>query len=159
MSQHEAAVNAPRVRTARLEDAAALAGLARELGYDVDAGDAAARLSRLTASPQDAVLVAEVGGGRIAGFLHVRESGGLLAAPKAELAALVVAETARGRGFGGILLGAAETWAEARGLAAMRVRSNVVRDAAHRFYRARGYGEVKRSCVFEKRLASGPGAA
>ncbi len=72
--------------------------------------------------------------------------------PFAELAGLVVADSARGIGIGAALLAAAEAWARAAGFALMRVRSNVVRERAHRFYEREGYCRVKAQAVFHKSI-------
>jgi hypothetical protein len=50
------------------------------------------------------------------------------------------------------LLAAAEAWAREQGFASMRVRSNVLRERAHRFYLREGYLEKKRQAVFLKRF-------
>ena len=50
------------------------------------------------------------------------------------------------------LLAAAEAWAREHGFASMRVRSNILRERAHRFYLREGYIEKKRQAVFLKRF-------
>jgi GNAT superfamily N-acetyltransferase len=45
---------------------------------------------------------------------------------------------------------AAETWAAKRGAKRLRVRSNVMRERAHRFYERLGYTITKRQAVFDK---------
>jgi len=63
-----------------------------------------------------------------------------------------VLDAARSLGVGARLLAAAEAWSRDAGFARMRVRSNVVRERAHRFYVREGYVERKRQVVFEKDL-------
>ena len=46
----------------------------------------------------------------------------------------------------------AETWAAAQGYGLMRVRSNVKRNRARRFYERAGFTVTKRQRNFEKRL-------
>jgi len=48
---------------------------------------------------------------------------------------------------------AAEDWARGQGLRAVRLRSNVIREKAHIFYRSIGYQQVKAQYTFEKELA------
>jgi GNAT superfamily N-acetyltransferase len=60
----------------------------------------------------------------------------------------------RGGGIGGKLLETAEQWASAHGLAAVRVRSNIVRANAHLFYERRGYEVEKTSYTFIKHLTT-----
>ena len=69
-----------------------------------------------------------------------------------QLAALVVGEAAQGSGAGAVLLAAVEAWTRAQGFSIVRVRSNVLRGRAHRFYLREGYIEKKRQAVFLKRL-------
>lgn len=83
-----------------------------------------------------------------------RDEPSLISDPsRAELVGLVVDEGFRSGGVGAKLVAAAEAWAKGQKLATMRLRCNVVREAAHRFYERRGYAHVKTSKVFDKRLA------
>jgi GNAT superfamily N-acetyltransferase len=51
-----------------------------------------------------------------------------------------------------MLLAAVEAWARERDFSSVRVRSNVLRERAQRFYQRKGYIEKKRQAVFLKRL-------
>jgi GNAT superfamily N-acetyltransferase len=144
------------IRTAEPGDAAALARLSGELGYTVEVATAAERLAGLARLAGHAVLVAEAAGGEVVGWVHVFAARRLESPAFAELGGLVVAEELRGRGVGWALVAAAEAWAGERGLAELRVRSNVVRDDAHRFYRRLGFAESKRQAVFRKPLRRPP---
>jgi GNAT superfamily N-acetyltransferase len=141
----------PTLRDAVPADASALADLAGQLGYPVAAEEIVARLAALAAGGAGAVLVACVGP-RVVAWINVAETRTLEYGAFAEVLGLVVDAPARGAGAGAALLAAAERWARARGLREMRVRSNVVRDRAHAFYRREGYAEVKRQVLFRKRL-------
>ncbi|MEK6399106.1 MAG: GNAT family N-acetyltransferase, partial [Terriglobus sp.] len=68
------------------------------------------------------------------------------------LGGLVVDESQRGLGIGRLLCQAVEKWAASLGIALVRVRSQIKREDAHRFYLRDGYDHVKTSAVFEKRL-------
>ena len=72
-----------------------------------------------------------------------------------EISALVVDEERRNRGIGGRILAEAQAWAESRGARLLRVRSNVVRQGAHRFYEAQGFARTKESYTFEKPVGRG----
>lgn len=98
------------------------------------------------------MLVAVDAQGMPSGFAHVEPRRLLIAEPFAELAALVISEKVRGQRVGSVLLAAAEAWAREQGFASMRVRSNVLRERAHRFYLREGYAEKKRQAVFLKRF-------
>ncbi len=135
------------VRTARPEDAAAIARLATELGYPSAPEQAAERLARLANAGGACVLLAECDG-TAAGWLHVAEIHTLESEPYAEIVGLVVDANRRGSGVGAALVRAAMAWAAERALAEMRVRSNLVRERAHRFYERQGFRVLKSQRVF-----------
>jgi GNAT superfamily N-acetyltransferase len=154
-------VSAPlRVRPARADDLPALAMLVDALGDPSAQEDLARRIAALDASEHHALLVADEGGPAL-GLAHVILRRSLLVEPYAELAALVVAPGARGKGVGARLVRAAEAWAASQGLAALRLRTRLEREDAHRFYRAQGFALAKTQLVFALDLAgrSGSGSA
>jgi GNAT superfamily N-acetyltransferase len=140
------------IRSARSSDAAALADLSTQLGYPADADTLRERLTGVRDQDVGEVFVAADAQDRVLGWTHVVPRLHLEESPFAELAGLVVGATARGDGVGAALLSAAEQWARAHGYARLRVRSNVVRERAHRFYLREGYVERKRQVVFDKPL-------
>ena len=77
---------------------------------------------------------------------------GYPATEEAILARFDALEASRGRKIGATLVAAAEAWARERGHGRMRVRSNVLRQPAHRFYERLGYAVTKRQAVFDKSL-------
>jgi GNAT superfamily N-acetyltransferase len=139
------------IRPARGADRADLARLATQLGYPMSEEEAGERLSRIADHPDHALLVAEQDG-RVAGWLQVSRVRVFESEDGVEIGGLVVDEALRGRGIGARLLAEAERWARERGCVRMRVRSNVVRERAHAFYRSAGFSEVKTQRVFEKAL-------
>lgn len=140
-----------RIRRARPDDADRLALLTDQLGYPTTATALGARLRQLAAEETQAVLVAEMEG-EVVGWIQVGRGLSLEAGAQAELLGLVVDAARRSRGIGTALVAAAEAWARTRGLEHLRVRSNVTREATHRFYRNLGFEEVKRQVVFRKDL-------
>lgn len=142
------------IREAESNDAAALAALSIQLGYPATAGETAERLAALRERPDNVVLVAE-DGGAVLGWLH---AGGMLmleSAPFAEVLGLVVDEAHRGKGVGKRLLAGAVRWAADHGYDKLRVRSNVIREDAHRFYEREGFRRAKTQVVLDRRLGSG----
>jgi GNAT superfamily N-acetyltransferase len=119
-----------------------------QLGYPNDAATIERRLTHAGDTRQ--VLLALLDE-RIVGFVSVAILGQLLDGEIAEIQALVVDETVRGAGIGAALLADAEGWADERGARRIRVRSNVIRKDAHRFYEREKYAPVKDQRVFEKR--------
>ena len=139
------------IREARPDDAPSLARLATQLGYPTTAEEAAHRTANVLGRPGHAVYVAEVDG-EIAGWLHVEESISLESEPSAEIEGLIVDEAHRGFGIGAGLVAEAERWALSRGAALLRVRSNVIRVRARRFYEREGFVVTKSQNNFVKSL-------
>lgn len=119
-----------------------------QLGYPNDAATIERRLHSWTGD--SSVLLASIDE-RVVGLIAVHVSEHLLDGEMAEIAALVVDDGTRGRRIGARLVHAAETWAIERGARRIRVRSNVIRADAHRFYEREQYAPVKDQRVFEKR--------
>ena len=140
------------IRPADDDDVAALASLSTQLGYPCDAGAIGERLRHIRDRNVGQVFVAVDAASRVVGWTHVIEYFMLEDDPFAEIAGLVVDETARSAGVGAALLRAAESWARAQGHARLRVRSNVIRQRAHEFYKREGFVEKKRQVVFAKPL-------
>ncbi|HXU46896.1 MAG TPA: GNAT family N-acetyltransferase [Thermoanaerobaculia bacterium] len=144
---------APTVRPATLDDAAAIAALADDLGYPTPPDRMRGRLAPLLDRPGQRVLVAERNGS-VVGWLHLATVEMVESDPFAEIYGLIVAADERGRGTGVLLLAAAEAWAASAGFTRLRVRSNVIRERAHRFYRREGYVPTKDQRIFDKDLGT-----
>lgn len=143
-----------RIRKARRDDAARIAQLSGELGYPASAEQIVTRLRQLTPATKHAVFVAESldTGADLIGWVHVSTSHLLESDTRAEVNGLIVAEGQRSAGAGAKLLQAAEEWARRRGCKGMNVRSNVIRERAHKFYEVRGYEHYKTQKAFRKLL-------
>ena len=136
----------------RLEDLERVTVLAAQLGYAYSYEVIRERFAEVSVSSLHKLLVARVDGS-VCGWVQVcKERETLLSDPRAEITALVVDETVRGKGVGRKLVRAAEEWALGQGLRLMRLRSNVIRTEAHEFYRRVGYVEQKLSCLFVREI-------
>ena len=140
------------IRTARLDDAAAIAALSGQLGYPATTEQIAGRLE-VVLTRQDMGTFVAAEDGVVVGWIHMFGCERIESDPSAEIGGLVVANGHRGAGLGSQLVAAGERWARSRGYAVVRVRSNVLRADAHRFYQREGYEPVKRQAVFLKTLA------
>ena len=140
------------IRAATAADASDLAVLCEQLGYPADASTVARRLDDITECRSGAVLVAEADEGAVVGWAEASLQRHLVHDPRVMLAGLVVAEGARNQGVGVALLRAVEAWSREQGAAELIVRSNIVRERAHRFYLREGFAEKKRQAMFWKRL-------
>lgn len=153
MTRKDGARPSVPVRPLREADLRAVADLAQQLGYTVSPAELTDRFGPLAHSPAHAVLVAESAEGGVAGWIHVGTSLALIHGPEAEIHALVVDAQVRGRGIGAALVAAAEAWARSRDLRRVRVRCQVKREDAHRFYVGEGFAHQKTQHVFLKTLA------
>jgi GNAT superfamily N-acetyltransferase len=140
------------IRTARLDDAAAIAAMSGQLGYPATTEQIRGRLEVVLNREDMGTFVAEEEG-VVVGWIHMFGCERIESEPSAEIGGLVVADGHRGAGLGAQLVAAGERWAQGRDYGAVRVRSNVLREHAHRFYQREGYEPVKRQTVFLKTLA------
>lgn len=141
-----------RIRRAKSGDAQRLAELATQLGYPSTAAQLRQRLRGIRPAAQNAVFVAEAKDAGVVGWLHVSKQTLLESELRAEVNGLVVADGHRSLGAGARLLAAAEDWARKHGCESMSVRSNVIRERAHKFYERNGYEHYKTQKSFRKPL-------
>jgi GNAT superfamily N-acetyltransferase len=141
------------VRSLELRDADAVAILSAQLGYPCTAAEMRQKIQSMTDSSDRAVFVATLDGA-VVGWADAALERHLQAPDTVVLGGLVVDENQRGLGIGKLLCQAVEQWAISLGIALVRVRSQIKREDAHRFYLREGYEQVKISAVFEKKLGS-----
>lgn len=139
------------IRSVTPRDAAAITDLGLQLGYNIDPSSVETALPQAMESAS-VVLVAETDS-RIVGWVHGYETVLLqYPHPFVEIGGLVVDQEERSAGVGRALMEAIEKWAQARGIAEIRLRSNTARHHAHEFYERLGYLNEKSSYTFSKRL-------
>jgi GNAT superfamily N-acetyltransferase len=141
-----------KIRRAKSGDAPRLAELCGQLGYPATAAQMRQRLRGVRPASQHAIFVAVTKNGGVIGWLHVSKEPLLEVEIRAEVNGLVVAEGQRSLGAGARLLAAAEEWARKHGCKSMSVRSNVIRERAHKFYERDGYEHYKTQKSFRKPL-------
>src|ERR1700736_2525993 len=127
------------IRSAEMDDAAALASLMGELGYETTSDEMQMRLRRILPNSLYRAFVA-VSHGKVCGvvvtghyesFEHNDPSGRVLA--------LVVSKTMRGHGVGRALMEAAEKDFVARNIKRIALNTRFDREDAHKFYETVGY--------------------
>ena len=123
-----------------------MSALLRELGYDVSAEAAAARLQQLHESGNDAVYLYLAAGGSVPlGVIAVHWTHMLhLPAPSARITSLVVSDKARRQRVGERLIAYAAEAAQRAGCGSLELTTALHRDGAHAFYRALGFSEKSR---------------
>jgi GNAT superfamily N-acetyltransferase len=139
------------IRPVSVYDAPAVAELSAQLGYPASAEVMSTRLKHLSASSDHVVFVASLDN-RVIGWIEVIISRHLHSGSYALISGLVVSDHFRGRGIGRRLCTQAEDWARDHGQLLVRVRSQISRQDAHRFYLREGYRQTKTSAAFEKKL-------
>ncbi len=98
------------------------------------------------------VAVAAESGPKLLGWIAAEHRMLLESGERVEIVGLVVDERARRQGIGKALVATAESWATARGIQTVFVRSNVARSASHRFYEDTGYERAKTQHAYSKTL-------
>jgi GNAT superfamily N-acetyltransferase len=144
-------VTSPRLRNARLDDAAQIARLASELGYPTTALEIAVRLALMLPLSHHHVVVAQ-GDDGLLGWIAVERRLTLESGERIEIVGLVVSAVAKRSGVGRALVANAEHWALAQGFDSIAVRSNVARAESHPFYEGLGYVRRKTQHVYSKPL-------
>ena len=140
------------VREIRVEDAEAVAQLSGELGYPAAVPKMADRIRSYRALADHVTYVACLAEDRVVAWIDVGVAHHLQAEPYAEIGGLVVANGMRNANIGSRLVARAEQWAAERGIRTVRVRSQIARERAHRFYLRLGYERTKTSAVFSKEI-------
>lgn len=128
--------------------------LASQLGYPNEISEVARRFSKIGSSSEFGLFVALSENDEVMGFLQVNEEPDtLLVGRRADISALVVHEKFRNERVGAALVKCAEEWVLAKGLNLLRVKSNIRREGAHRFYQREGYELSKTAHMFVKNLS------
>jgi GNAT superfamily N-acetyltransferase len=140
-----------QIRPVDSADAEAVAILSGELGYPVSVAAMEERIRHYALLTDRTVFVACLDSAVI-GWIDVGIVHHLQVEPNGEIGGLVVSHACRSSGIGAKLVSRAEQWVKERGVAKMIVRSQIAREAAHRFYLREGYERTKTSAVFSKTL-------
>ena len=121
------------------------------MGYSPQTNDVAREwILKILDKDNEKLFVSE-NKGKINGWVHAFITNRVASPPFIEIAGLVVAPENRRAGAGTELVKNIENWANSLGLK-VRVRCNVIRKDAHKFYEALGFVNNKSQHVFEKSL-------
>jgi predicted N-acetyltransferase YhbS len=140
------------VRVISHEDAAAVAELSRQLGYEVSPDMVAEQIGSLSSRSANQIAFVACVGTDVVGWIEAAITRHLQSPPYSLIGGLVVREGMRSMGVGKRLCVEVEAWSREKGIAAVRVTSRSSREDAHRFYLRDGYERIKTSAVFEKVL-------
>ena len=127
------------IRPAVMSDAAALAQLMCELGYETTKSEMQMRIQRIATDERYRTFVA-VGDGKVCGMI------GILTYQSIEhndlsgrIVALVILSTKRRRGIGRALIATAEKDFAERGIRRVALNTRLTREDAQKFYESLGY--------------------
>lgn len=152
MADIQKSVSGITVRDMTAADLPGVLELARQLGYPDSADNLSARFRAIRALDGHKLVTARAARDGVVGWMHLCLLTPLEAPPAAQISAIVVDEAWRRGGVGRLLVAYAEEWAAGQGLDRITLRSRDDREAAHDFYRGRGFKAAKRSVVFDKDL-------
>lgn len=138
------------IRPVNRLDIPVLEGLCSQLGYPASESEIRHRLEDLLTLRDHCLLAAVSDSGKVVGWVHGFIRRLLIAPTHIELGGLVVDHSQRNQGIGQKLLSAIEDWAVDQDIDRVYVRSNAIREDAHRFYQRLGYRKIKTSLTFIK---------
>jgi GNAT superfamily N-acetyltransferase len=98
---------------------------------------------------QESIILVSKEGEEVVGLITVKMSVGLVEGIFGEIIALIVSERHRRKGIGRLLVGKAEEWVM-KNANNILVRSNIIREGAHTFYKAIGYTHSKTQVLYKK---------
>jgi ribosomal protein S18 acetylase RimI-like enzyme len=139
------------IRPARNADAASIARIGTQLGYDVDTPETAERIGRVLSRSDQQIFVAELDD-QVVGWVHAMIFDLIESEPFVVIGGLVVDSNHRRLGIARNLMARAEDWTRERGLSIVRLSSSSTRTAAHTFYKTIGYEHIKTQYAFAKSL-------
>src|SRR5579883_691721 len=126
-----------------IDDAAPVRELSAQLGYEASLETTRTRIEQLTANRRNQAAFVAIVNGDVAGWIEVAINFHLQSDPHAVIGGLVVREDMRSQGIGRRLVAEAEKWSRKQGITVLRVRSQIKREDAHRFYLREGFRQVK----------------
>jgi GNAT superfamily N-acetyltransferase len=138
-------------RKATPEDADVLISLTAQLGYACTKEELLERLIPYQDKFHGVVFVAVLDC-TVVGWISLNVVKYFYVQPFIEVSGFVVEEKNRNQGIGKKLLKEAESWAKEQGYTLIRIRTNVIRKEAHRFYENNGYKKVKEQKVYLKEI-------
>jgi GNAT superfamily N-acetyltransferase len=137
----------------RETDAAEIARLSLDLGYQTTVEQTRASLNSMLGESRYFVAVASAEAGHLLGWAVAECRRTLESGESAEITGLVVGASTRRLGVGRALVAAAEHWALERGFSSIRVRSNISRVESHPFYERLGFQRTKTQHAYQKKLS------
>lgn len=140
------------IRNTNVTDAEAVNRLSEQLGYALSVEETTANIQRMLTDNGHTCFVATLEQD-VAGWIHCYLSFQIETKPFAVIGGLVVDELYRNRGLGKLLVERVKEWCYEKEVYRLRLRSNVKRTDAHRFYESLGFTVLKEQKAFELNLS------
>lgn len=141
-------MNDIHIREAHIGDAHDINRLSEQLGYPLPVAETHQHLEKILANKNEIVYVAETAN-KVIGWIGVYKILHLVSGFTCEVAGLIIDKNFHRYGAGRLLINKAIEWSSSQQTKNMRVRTNIIRKEAHRFYEKLGFTEVKEQKVYE----------
>ena len=141
-----------QMRSIAWDDAASVAELCGQLGYEVSVASVEEQIGLLSACTQNQAAFVTCAGAEAVGWIEAAIAHHLQSPPHVLITGVAVRDGVRSLGVGKRLCAEVETWGRAKGVQMVRVTSRMSREGAHRFYLREGFVRTKTSAVLEKLL-------
>ena len=139
------------LRPVKKEDSKGIKKLAEELGYPSSEEKISEILETVIKHDDHRIIVAEKEN-ELVGYIHLVDSLRVGSDPFVEITALSVREEYCKKGIGKALIAESQKRATEKGIEYVRIRSNIVREEAHKFFEQRGFRNLKTQEVFIKKI-------
>lgn len=140
-----------KLRNVKKEDSKEVKKLAEELGYPSSEEKITEILEKVIQHDDHRMVVAE-NAQELVGYIHMVSSMRVGSDPFVEIAALSVLEKFQKKGIGKALISESQNMANEKGINFVRIRSNIIREEAHKFFEQRGFRNLKTQEVFIKKI-------
>lgn len=135
-------------RPALMSDQDEIARLSAQLGYPVSQGAMVAGLRQILQHPDHRIITLQYGEAT-AGWIHGIYSFRISSDPFVEIVGLVVDAQHRRMGMGKRLVEEIVQWAKTKNCSRVRVKCQIVRKDAHKFYSGLAFEEIKQQMVYD----------
>jgi predicted N-acetyltransferase YhbS len=139
------------IRPVQEKDAKEVSQLSNQLGYPTGVEKTIGAIKRINADKYQIIFVAELDG-TVVGWIQLQKKILLISEPFTEIVGLVVDEKHRGKSIGRSLVQESIRWTKHEHIFKIRVKSNIIRDESHEFYKAIGFREVKTQKVYDRMI-------
>jgi N-acetylglutamate synthase-like GNAT family acetyltransferase len=141
------------IRTAKKDDCTGITELSNQLGYP-SSFDKVYEILDLVLNHDDHQVYIVEADDLIVGYIHLVSTMRISSDPFVEIAALIVHKSYQNKGVGKSLINESEKWTRSKGLSDIRIRSNIIREEAHKYFQRKGFQDLKTQHVFLKQLNS-----